>query len=706
MGLFSKKKTFVGASTVSLIEDTPDIVGASVSTAILKGRDIAPDIVGNYLNGIYVNSNRYYSYARDSYYYGLPDGSQETIKTQDYIIQPIIEKEVGFPITLVSNMLDKCDGDSLAYPWLTENRGWDYKTNLCSTHSLTEDDGSGTQVPITAPLYFDGAEPTGTNQLTIQYTYNDGVSKYVREVVSLTNVYPGEYYHHVIYVERGKTEPRYYWNYRVNNGTYPELNVNPAIDLESPYYPVVPIREHNKDLTEDKDSELYKTSKYLLNIIGLDITELAEGINENPDVSDIDHAYVIMGIDILSEKSQSIRYLHDYFDYLNDLNPYTLSRYKNYLLNRDSYDDTNPPPVEVITIKDANYHIELAYSYITSEIKTGTIGSINECTRTDKVEPAHVGEGYSADQSSVIFRRQLTETTYSEVEVFGLTHVNYIYGNYSVNTALGDAYAVDSQGDRTNMNFVVPLNYAVVRSMGIFKANELMYDAIKMVFNSVETVKLKWYQTQFFKFVLIIVAIAITIITYQPGALTQSLLGGAVAVGTATLPTVLTDIILAFVIKEAFTMVVEVVGAELAFAVAIILACYGVSSAMGTGSVQGLPFASEALMVANNLTEAATSVGYEELAIEQAAFELESEAMTAELVENIEELESKHELDPLDIFTDFGNDYYFQTPTDYIYTSVHAGNIGVTTLDGPRNFVEITLSLPSLSNSLGVDINV
>ncbi|CAL9956689.1 hypothetical protein VPHD518_0021 [Vibrio phage D518] len=704
MGLFSKKKTFVGASTVSLIEDTPDMVGTTISTALLKGRDFAPDLIGNYLNGIYINSNRYYSYGRDTYTYGLPDGSHENLKTQDYILKPIIEKEVGFKITIVSSKLDKCDGTSMAYPWITDNRGWDYETNICAEHPFTNIFGS----PITVPVYFDYAETTDIDEITLQYSYTENeTTTYVRETIALDNVYPGEYYHHVIYIEHGTTEPRYYWNYRVNDGTYPELDVAPSIDLQSPYYPVVPVREFNKDLTADKETELYKTSKYLLNIIGLNIDDVATGINENPDVDDIDHAYVIMGIDILSEKEQSIRYLHDYFDNLHDLSPYTLSAYTTYLEGREDSDDTTPPPTQVITIKDANYHIDLAYSYTRSDIITGSIGKIGHCVRQDNVRPVHEGQGYNAEESSIIFRRQLTENTYSEVEVYGLQHVNHIYKQYTVNTSIGDAYEEDSQGDRINMNFVVPLNYAVVRNMGLAKANELMYDSLKMVFNSVETVKLKWYQTGFFKFVAIIVAVAVTIYTSGAGTgLTESLVGGAVTVGAVTLPLIVTDIVLAIAINQGFMAVAEVVGAEIAFAAAIILSCYGVASVLGTGSNAGLPFASEALMVANGLTDAATKIGYEELAIEQEAFQLEAEAKVAELEENMAELENKHELDPVDIFTDFGDDYYFQTPTDYIYTSVHAGNIGVTTLDGPRNYVETTLSLPSLSNSLGVNINV
>lgn len=696
MGLFSKKKTYVAATTASLIEDTPDLVGASVSTSVIKGRDIAPDIVGNYLNGIYVNSNRYYSYGRDTYTYGLPNGSYETVQTQDYKVQHIIEDEVGFDITIVSNVVDVCNGDSFAYPWMVANRGYDEETGIVSNHPFS----------ITEDLYFDIAEPAGIDLLEIRYEYTEqGDTKYVRETVSISGITPTERYQHVVYVRRNTTEPRMYWNYRISDGTHPELDIEEK-DLASPYYPVVPVREHNKDLTADKETELYKTSKYLLNIIDLDIDEIAEGINENPDVGDVDHAYIIMGIDILSEKPQSIRYLHDYFDYLHDLNPYTKSRYDNYLANRGSGDDdTRPPPVEVIKIKDSNYNIEMAYSYITSEIKEGVIGKVHECTRENFLRASHSGNGYQSDNSSVVLRRQLTENTYSEVVVFGLLHTNYIYGSYAVVTNLSDANAKDSQGDRTNENFVVPLNYNVVRNMSLAKANELMYDAIKILFNSVETVKLKWYQTGFFKFVTIIVAIAITVITYQPGALTQSFLGAAAA-GLGTLSLIMMDIVLSFAIKQAFEFVAEVIAPEIVYAVAIILAAYGVGNALNTGSNAGLPFANEALFVSNGLTEAVNKTSMEELSIEMEEFQVYAEAKQAELDDKVEELEVKSELDPMDVFTDFGDDYYFQMPSDYIYTSVHAGNIGVTTLDAPRTYVENTLSLPSLSNSLGVNINV
>ena len=127
---------------------------------------------------------------------------------------------------------------------------------------------------------------------------------------------------------------------------------------------------------------------------------------------------------------------------------------------------------------------------------------------------------------------------------------------------------------------------------------------------------------------------------------------------------------------------------------------------MGTGSLSGLPFAAEALMASNNLSEATMEVAFEKLDAEIKGFQDEAAKKTKELEELWEDLEVGVDLDPMDIFTDFGQEQYFESPSAFLYRTVHAGNPGVGTLDSVNYYVDNKLSLPTLSPGLGVNINV
>lgn len=699
MSLFSRKKTYVSAYTMSLVETTPDLTKSSVSTSILKSRDIAPDIVGNYLNGIYTKARNYYNYGRDYYDLGLPDGTKEIVQPNNIEMASILETIVGSPITLLTSTIDLCDVNFFAIPWLIANRGYNESTEIVTSHPALPPASAG------ATVYFEFATITADNTAELVYRYLDtsGDDAFVYETVTLTGLREDEYFYHVTYVLKNTSSPIYRWTYNVNSGVYPTLTVNPTIDLASPYFPVAILRQNNNSM--DSGDQYYASTKKLLSKLDIDIDEVVEGINANPDIGEIDHAYIIMGVDISTDVEVSMEYLHDYFVYLHAQNPTAKSGYDAWDSNATNYPSyTNTPPMQKVKIKDAKYNVDIGYLFTEYNVVTGTLTNRVEREWTNRVP--RTGEGYAVETSEIIFRKRLSPTTYSEIRVYGLMHVNHVYKGKTVDTTLAKAFYRDGDGDQTNGNFIIPLNNVVLKNLGLFKGNELMYDAIKIVFNSYKTVKLKWYQTGFFQFVTIIIAIAITILTYQPGALTSSLVGAGAVTGLTTLQLIMADVVVAFAIRQGFEMISDILPVEIQFALAIAMAAYAAGSYLGTGSLQGLPFASEALSAANGLYNSGLEKAFTELNIEIEDFEVEAEAKMDELDDLWEELEVGVNLDPMDIFTDFGKEQYFETPSAYLYRTVHAGNIGASTLDSINFYVDTQLSLPSLSNDLGVSINV
>lgn len=693
MGIFSRKKTYVAATTLNIIEDTPDLLTQSVNSSIIKGRQIAPDIVGNYLNGLWVSSKRYYNYAKRNYTYGLPQGHRGVIKTQDYIVEEVIATDVGQEVTLLSHVVDTCDSDYFAYGWLLSNRGW-----IESTDEVTN--------PPTPPaghtgetIYFFSSKPLGINNLEITYVYTKSSNNYYfTENIAVNGMYPNEYYYHAVWVPKDKTTPINYWNYRISSGTYPKLALNGEQSLNSTYFPVVPLRINNQDLITNVDNDFSRTAKFMLNIMGVKLESLVESLNENPDITDVDHAYIISGVSLDTDKQQSLRYLHDYFVYLHGLNPWAKSAYTNWSTNHNTYNTmTKAPTVEVIRIEDASYKIELSYLYTEQNILSGSIGKIGFCNSSHNISSVGTSGSFNYERSSVTYRRQLTANTYSEITIYGLKHVNYIYGSLTIDTTIEEAF-----NDTDNGNFVIPLNFEIVEAMGLTNATELMYDTLKIVFNSTETVKLKWYQTKLFQLAITVIAIAITIVTYQPGALTASVVGASSVIGLTTIQLVMADIVLAFAINGVTNYILESLPPRIAFAFALAQAAYSIDRLFAAGgSIKGLPFAIELLAVTNKVVAAAINTAAVELQDKITEFEEYKAEAVAELEAKFEELQPQRDLDPLDLFVSFGEESYFQRPDDYYFQAIHAGNVGTYSLDSVHSYVDNTLTLPSLSNDIG-----
>ena len=92
MGLFSKQKRISTATqTISLIEDTPDVIRQSVTTSILGNTDIVTDLQNNFLHLFKDNVRRYYNYGRDYFTNGLPEGYMGGLDVDETKLQEVLE---------------------------------------------------------------------------------------------------------------------------------------------------------------------------------------------------------------------------------------------------------------------------------------------------------------------------------------------------------------------------------------------------------------------------------------------------------------------------------------------------------------------------------------------------------------------------------------------------------------------------------------
>ena len=190
-----------------------------------------------------------------------------------------------------------------------------------------------------------------------------------------------------------------------------------------------------------------------------------------------------------------------------------------------------------------------------------------------------------------------------------------------------------------------------------------MYEYINILMHSLETEKLKWYQTGFFQFVMIVITIVVAVFAPPVG-------GGLAAATTATEATIAiaTQMAIAVAVSLIIKVAVKVLGlnATIVAIVAVVAAMYGIGAAL----------------------KASTA----EIMSEMAEFTTSAEDQLKTIYEKIDEMTSTNTLDPLMLFTKV--DYYpTETVSDYYYRHCHLTNPGVLSLDIITDYVDTMLTL-------------
>ena len=473
------------------------------------------------------------------------------------------------------------------------------------------------------------------------------------------------------------------WVYRENDGTYPELDIPTEKESEkSPYYPIIPLREHQEDMSQGshKGTQLHLTSKRAMRRMGLDFDSLCESVHANPDINDIDFCYFMMGVDIATENDLSNEYLYEFF---NDLHrtQWTDKTEYNYWLGHNS--TKAPPPINKITISDSNYKMDIGWNYMDKELKTGVVGKLGFVKKSLERLPVVETPEYTSYSDALVLRKQVTATQYSELFIHGLIHVNYIYANDTVRTTLPDAFG---DSDDKN-NFIVPLNVDICTRLGALKSHDILYDAMRLVFNTKITKKLKWYQTGIFKVLVMVVAIVITAFSagaFAPGITVAASMG---IIGTAALSVIITSVVL----EVGLSLVENVFGAKIALIAAVIASAVGLQVGLS-----GVTTSISAQSIMKSIGMVVTYFSQENYMDHMQKLRAEAETLKKE-TEEVDKLLSVGIKDPLDTFgLAYNYDPILDSPEFYYESRIHMGNSAVSMLSMPEMFVEVRskLSLP------------
>jgi len=688
MGLFSKTKTYIESTSVPLFAETKGSLEQTIINAVVQDRSISDDLLTTSLNGLGRKSKVFLSYAKRNYTYGLPEGTVEVKHAGARAIQAVLEAVVDSEALLEFSSFGIADATMFSREHLIVNRGWNPDTNIVSNPNFT---------PVGTVTLYSAEWVTNT---TIKLTYlHDTVTNLATETITVPYTdYTKQFYHAVYTI--GSSPTLYYWFYSPSEGLYETLNVYENV-FESEYFPVVPIIRDNVDLTDDskKNTELYRTSKRLLDKMGLDFKNIGSGVQESPDISAVDHAYINVSADVQSESENIKAYLFEHFDYL-------LSKQEFDKEYSDNWAESGvlPPGYNKVTVKETEndsgeigaFHTELGFRYIEESIITGNLGKIGTVTRETVIRSPLTSKFYSVEDSYMLWNKQISDTQYRQLKVVGLKHINYVYGNKTIDTSLEDSLEEDSD------DFNIMVNVKVLDRFTIIKKSDILNDCFRICLNSVERVKLKWYQTSIFKALVIIVAAAISVLTL--GSDGGSTLAWAIGVTGATtfVAQLAVAILLNTILSVLTTKLIDVIGLK-NFA---LLQLFATIYLMYLGN--GLAITGETLVQYVSGINTAASLylkeeyadlinGYEQLRAEQ-------EEDQAELDKLIEALPTGF-LDPLTFLdTTMLSATFGESPEQYYNTRIHTGNIGTLALTEPSKYVELNTRLEGISDRPGLNI--
>ena len=752
MGLFSsKKKHTVGTSVSRVIADEriPNAVASGVIASIVQDQSdqLVEHVLENLTTCIGTKAERMYEYGGKGYLFGRPKstildstGWFDTL----YLYLSSLHSET---VVVDYNKYGSLNVQHQVWQALVDQYGYDPTTNTLATLSaqkgtlvylenfeiaITDEfartanalsleqwgkspkDGpcpSRAKTRLTrkqTPFHIDQGATTNYAQVTVCWC-SSGIK---REVLTLTlpDTDPDLGYFQSIYsVVRRETSYDFFLNKNVTTTTvrsshvFTYLEGSGSIDVLDAvfstehddfgsFFPIGYFRYNKKDCLGNKTEDEYKHSKKLMKYLNLDFDMMAEAIKENPDIGDVESALLMLAVPADSEDLLELRYLFDFFNgmYLKTGGTAVTKSVADDMF----YGVTKETSALSVVIQDKRFKMSVSMDGLNRITQHGRIGNkgtyahvYNEKARTITISATdNQGSPYKryVAVSCHYYRYQITETQYQEVQVYGLIVAYHVWGKYVA--------TVRDDGD----NLLIPLDHSLTEHYLIPDREYLYSRALHYVFNSHVVTKVKWYQSGFFEFLMIVIAVVITVFSIGSGggALAAVLSATTVSAALAILGPLVLEAILTMVVVKLF---VKLVGPKLAFLAAIVGACYGMYSYFSTGSLQGMPFAEDLMIVSTSIgSEVGNTYAGMTQDILQEMKDLADYSKSAfDALEDVNKsllADSSSALSPFVLFGESPDDYYLRT--------VHADNVGTYSFDMVTNFADMALTLPDFGSTM------
>lgn len=642
MGLFSsKKKTYVSSVVYNLagpVEDRPDYLKSVVLGNILtKDRYKPADMIQeSYGSGMGLRLRNYHRWARTNYqqvgipkdrFFGKRNLNPEIVAQillDDYQITAYIDWiDVGLPSI-----------EMWGRQWLRE-----YMPLVEATDTWTVDYIETTKEAIIN--FTDGTDPIVFKPAGYR---NEGQWLYVSYSRPLTT--------------NRWTTPQLFIYQRGTGSSALDALFDVKEDTFGEYLPFIPFRHESKFISPSYKPYVYAEAKEAYKkAIAQEFPDLIEKMEDNPDLDEIDFAYVFFGSSLNTKDAASLRYIFRYFLYLyesqvigaeafnvwNDEMPNLTEGIAGWL-EWYALQGGNPPgtpasgpapdrpaitgaPGNYVIIEDkgpgrTNLKMEISWNSMTHrrELGSGRMNAKKGDVWFTFVEGQEIiASAYTNDEvenlqiDTIELYSQSTPNEFEVLTIKGLVHINHIYNGKSVNITAAQALL-----DEDDSGFLVPIHYGVFRSMSIIDSTQMGTQCVNLVFNCYQIVKKKWYQSGWFKVFLVIAVVVITVVTGGIGAGTVGILGTNAAIGAAlgfaglaaTIAGAVANMVAAMILTKLITYVsVELLGEKIGLIVAAIASTIALQVGAGLQAGDSMTSMWSNFMEPANLIAMTNSVG-------------------------------------------------------------------------------------------------
>lgn len=555
--------------------------------------------------------------------------------------------------------------------------------------SYTYRDAQGQDIVQTMDVTFEGyivsgaeSDLPGVNE-DPNLAVSDPVNEDLYVMAGFTTLYNGVTTYH-------------YFSYKLGSGEYSQLEE--LLDGQAEigeFYPRIYARLEGTNLAADalRETPAYKSSMKIAKRLGLTWNSWVDEIHDGVEsIGEVCQCYLMLGARASAKDPVIQEYLFKYFSNLYQMGP-KRRKFSISGLHRNEFADFAVRDGAAHFIKDNVFTQKLAYDGIGIKDVVGVIGlpgtykgGLNNSRATSG---SFFGAARLAYKPYHYYQYQITPTTYREVRVYNLSLSQQVSGGYWT-TATGNSEEL-----------LVPLDHTMYKAMSSKDRELLFAKSLYFVFNTLKVVKTKWYQRGVFKAIMFIVAVVLAI---PSGGGSLALLAIAIAV--------VKSIVLSLVFKLLAKLAVKIgISVEIVAALALVAAVYGgyLAASNTTGIMQ--MSAKSILEMSNQAFSFASTVGAEQMkgiVKEMQEFKSYAETKQEELDKANQLLKNADVSMNLGLFVDAAPPSsmpylnLYQTPHEYYTRTVHAGNVGPLAFAALSGYVDQSLVLPKLADTVNV----
>lgn len=376
------------------------------------------------------------------------------------------------------------------------------------------------------------------------------------------------------------------------------------------YFPFIPVKTDlnpgtkadqvfidRNDLGSSTLNGLYDMNKKMVRKLTGKMSTYDQIINSMKDGGDTDkinYAYIIYGATLNTPENAALRYIFHFFKETSKHSPTLGAEYTDYQtewniahqsrlnwqawynaqgdVNSPWFGEPEPgilpyptPPTLSVSLKSAgalNLNYTVSWSGVSTTnglgqarpgMKMGEVryevGGVNRNEIIIDVGKPPTNVANTTGQS-ITYYYQTTVDTWESITIYGLKSFNLIHRGKGISI---DGHTAIQDSDETGL--IIPINEAIFRTMGLVQATQFSTACTYLMLNYYTDTKQKWYQTSWFKVVLVIIVIVVSVFTAGAGTGPASGIGGAIV--SAAGMTGVAAAVLAAVINAVAAMIVS-----------------------------------------------------------------------------------------------------------------------------------------------------